>query len=51
MLKKDSDRYKEFVLYFEEMNKVGAPYGTNDMIRKAEEFGLPIPSREEIFGR
>lgn len=35
-------RYKEFVLYFRELDRVGAPYGTKHLIRKAQELRLPI---------
>lgn len=41
-------KYKEFVLYFRELDAIGIPYGMSDLKRKAEELGLPIPSREEI---
>lgn len=43
-------RYREFVLYFRELDRIGAPYNTNDLIRKAHELRLPIPTDEEIEG-
>jgi hypothetical protein len=43
-------RYKEFVLYFRELDRIGASYGTNDLIRKAQELRLPIPTDKEIEG-
>lgn len=46
--KDEENRYKEFVLYFRELDSIGIPYGMSDLKRKAEELGLPIPSREEI---
>jgi len=45
---KEENKYKEFVLYFRELDAIGIPYGMSDLKRKAEELGLPIPSREEI---
>lgn len=42
------DRHKVFILYFEGLDRIGAPYGTSEMIKKAKELRLPIPSREEI---
>lgn len=44
----EENRYKEFVLYFRELDRIGIPYGMSDLRRKAEELGLSIPSREEI---
>lgn len=46
--KDGENRYKEFVLYFRELDSLGIPHGMSDLKRKAEELGLPIPSREEI---
>lgn len=51
MLKKENGKYEEFVLYFEDLDKIGAPYGTSDLIKKAEELRLPTPSREEMLRR
>jgi hypothetical protein len=45
---KEENKYKEFVLYFRELDVMGIPYGMRDLRIKAEELGLPIPSREEI---
>ena len=36
-------RYKEFVLYFDELEKLGIGYGMSDLVRKAEELKLEIP--------
>lgn len=47
-MKEDENKYKEFVLYFRKLDELGIPYGMSDLKRKAEELGLPIPSREEI---
>lgn len=47
-MKEDENKYKEFVLYFRELDSLGIPYGMSDFIRKAKELGLSIPSREEI---
>lgn len=44
----EENKYKEFVLYFRELDRLGIPYGMSDLGRNAEELGLPIPSREEI---
>ena len=44
----EENKYKEFVLYFRELDKFGIPYGMSDLRRKAEELGLSIPSLEEI---
>lgn len=41
-------RYKEFVLYFRELDRFYIPYGMSELIRVAEELGLQIPSREEV---
>lgn len=40
------------MLYFEELDRIGAPYGTGDLIRKAKELELPIPIvlTEDIVG-
>ena len=40
-------KYKEFVLYFEELDKLGIGYGRSDLVEKALELGLPIPGTEE----
>lgn len=40
---KDKNRYKKFVLYFEELDNMGIPYGTGDLVRKAEDLGLSTP--------
>jgi hypothetical protein len=44
----EEKKYKEFVLYFRELDRLGIPYGMSTLRRKTEELGLPIPSREEI---
>lgn len=41
------NKYREFVLYFEDLDKIGAPYGISDLVRKAEELDLPIPNISE----
>lgn len=41
--------YREFLLYFEELDKQGIGYSIDDMIKKANELNLPIP--EEIKRR
>jgi hypothetical protein len=41
-------KHKIFVLYFEGLDRVGAPYGLNELIKKAKELELPIPSRKEV---
>ena len=45
---KKENKYKEFVLYFRELDRFGIPYGMSDLRRKADELGLSVPSREEI---
>lgn len=35
--------YREFLLYFEELDKRGIGYSIDDMIKKANELNLPIP--------
>jgi len=35
--------YKEFVLYFNELELMGIGYGMNDLYRKAKELGLEPP--------
>lgn len=44
----EENGYKEFVLYFRELDVLSIPYGMSDLRKKAKELGLPIPSREEI---
>jgi len=39
------NNYKEFVLWFRDYAKAGAPIATNDLRRKAVELGLPIPKK------
>jgi hypothetical protein len=41
-------KHKVFVLYFEDLDRIGAPYGLSDLIKKSRELGLPIPSRKEV---
>ena len=41
---KKIDKYKEFCLYFEELNKKGISWGTGDLRRKAKELNLNVPS-------
>lgn len=41
-------KHKVFVLYFEGLDRIGAPYGLNELIKKAKELKLSIPSRKEI---
>jgi hypothetical protein len=45
---REENRYKEFVLYFRELDSIGIPYGMSNLRRKAEELELSIPSIEEI---
>lgn len=42
------NKHKIFVLYFEGLDRVGAPYGLSEFIKKAKELKLPIPSRKEV---
>lgn len=42
------NKHKIFVLYFKGLDRIGAPYGMNELIKKAKELKLPIPSRQEI---
>ncbi len=42
MVENMGSRYKEFVLYFRELDRIGAPYNSNDLIRKAQESWLSI---------
>lgn len=39
-------RYRELVLYFEGLDRVGIPYGISELTKKSKELGLPIPSIE-----
>jgi len=41
----DGNKYKKFVLYFRSLDAFGIPYGTSDLKIKADELGLPVPSR------
>lgn len=41
-------KHKVFVLYFEGLDRIGAPYGLSELIKKSRELGLPIPSRKEV---
>jgi hypothetical protein len=41
-------KHKVLVLYFEDLDRIGVPYGLNELIKKSRELGLPIPSRKEI---
>lgn len=41
------NKHKIFVLYFEGLDRVGIPYGIGELVRKANELGLPVPSRKE----
>ena len=41
-------KHKVFVLYFKGLDRIGAPYGVNELIKKAKELEIPIPSRKEI---
>jgi hypothetical protein len=41
-------KHKVFVLYFKGLDRIGVPYGMNELIKKAKELKLPIPSRQEI---
>jgi len=36
-----SDKYKEFAEYFNELDRVGIPYGLTDLLKKSRELGLP----------
>jgi hypothetical protein len=42
------NKHKIFVLYFKGLDRVGVPYGMNELIKKAKDLKLPIPSRQEI---
>ena len=44
----EKNKYNIFILYFRELDKLGIPYGMSELRRKADDLGLPIPSREEI---
>ncbi len=41
------DRYRIFVLYFEELDRIGIPYGMGELSKKAIELKLPIPSKKK----
>src|SRR5437899_12158316 len=41
------ERCREWVQYFEELEKFGLSYGTSDLVRKALELKLPIPGTPE----
>lgn len=41
-------KHKVFVLYFKGLDRIGVPYGVNELIKKAKELKIPIPSRKEI---
>lgn len=41
------DKQRAFALYFEGLDRIEVPYGLNELIKKAKELGLPIPSRKE----
>jgi hypothetical protein len=41
-------KHKVFVLYFKGLDRIGVPYGMNELIKKAKELKLPIPTRQEI---
>ena len=36
-----SDKYKEFVEYFNELDRTGIPFGVTDLLKKSRELGLP----------
>ncbi len=42
------DRHKTLVLYFKGLDRIGVPYGTNELTKKAKELRLPVPSKEEM---
>lgn len=42
------NKHKIFALHFKGLDRIGAPYGMNEMIKKAKELKLPIPSRQEM---
>lgn len=42
------DRRRVFVLYFEGLDRIGAPYGISELTKKARELKLPIPSIKEM---
>lgn len=42
-MKSLTERHKEFVLYFDELDKKGIPWGISDLRRKAKELCLPVP--------
>jgi len=37
-----NDKYREFVLCFEELDSLGIPYGLSELRQKAKELGTPI---------
>lgn len=37
------NKYKAFVLYFEELNKHHIPFGMSELKEKAQELNLEIP--------
>lgn len=41
-------KHKIFVLYFKGLDRIGVSYGTSELIKKAKELKLPIPSSQEI---
>lgn len=41
------ENYKKFCEYFDELERIGIPYGLSDLFRKARELGLP-PCKESV---
>lgn len=42
------NRRRVFVLYFKGLDRIGIPYGIYELVKKAKELKLPIPSRKEM---
>jgi hypothetical protein len=43
--------YREWVLYFAELDKLGISYGLREMADKANELELEIPIRNRVFSQ
>ena len=41
----EDEKFKEFILYFEERDKLGIPFGMSDLREKAIELKLPVDLR------
>lgn len=45
------NKFKDFVLYFEELNKKGIVWGKGDLIGKAEELGITKKEHNKIINK